>query len=269
MNPPYFSIITVCYNSELTIQHTIQSIKRQSFNDFEYIIIDGLSTDSTCAIIKNEAVDFPQLRWISEKDTGIYNAMNKGIEMAKGKYVWLVNSDDWICENALEEVYQLTSRTSNSSILCGWMNLVDNNGKLQSVNKCSNETFLRGVKKLKLGISHPATVVPKQVYDKIGLFDESYYITADVDFILRAYFHGVKFEFTSRVLSNMRNTGISNQMPIKKYYHDWKIRYGRFSKNKIQYYSLLIESILVLIVRKILPSNYFYYIIKRRNNRVI
>lgn len=270
MNQPFFSVITICYNSELTIDDTILSIKSQSFKDFEYIIVDGKSTDATCSIISNYTKYFSQLKWISEKDNGIYNAMNKGIKMASGKYIWLVNSDDWLEPDALANIYRfITDNNISNSIICGWMNLVDCNGKVQSVSKCNEATFINGVKKLKLGIAHPATVVPKAIYNQLGLFDEQYYITADVDFILRAYFNQCDFIFVDMLLSNMRNTGVSNQMSYRKYVHDWKIRYKRFSKNKVQYYKLLIDSVLKLLVRKILPNKWLYYLVQNKTRKLI
>ena len=99
---PYFSIITVCYNSEKTIERTISSLRNQTFRNFEYIIIDGGSTDSTLEIIKKNQDVVSVL--VSEKDEGIYDAMNKGINLASGEMVGIINSDDWYEPNAVELV---------------------------------------------------------------------------------------------------------------------------------------------------------------------
>ena len=90
------SIITVCYNSEKTIERTIKSVLNQTYQDYEYIIVDGASTDKTLDIIKRYEPEFEgKMRWISEQDNGIYYAMNKGIGMAKGKLIGMINIDDY------------------------------------------------------------------------------------------------------------------------------------------------------------------------------
>ena len=94
-----FTIITVTLNSEKSIQKTINSINKQTFKNFEYIIIDGGSSDETIKVIKK--IIKKKYKLISEKDSGIYNAMNKGIKMSKGKYVAFLNSDDWFNNNTL------------------------------------------------------------------------------------------------------------------------------------------------------------------------
>lgn len=98
-----FTIITVCFNSEMTIERTIQSVLNQTCQDYEYIIIDGASTDGTMDIVrKYEPLFQGRMRWISEKDQGIYDAMNKGIGVASGELIGIVNSDDYYEPDALE-----------------------------------------------------------------------------------------------------------------------------------------------------------------------
>ena len=100
-----FSIITVCYNSEKTIRRTIESVLNQTCQDYEYIIVDGKSTDKTLDIVKEYEARFAdKLKYISEPDTGIYNAMNKGIALSDGSIIGIVNSDDWLQPDALEIV---------------------------------------------------------------------------------------------------------------------------------------------------------------------
>ena len=101
------SIITVCYNSEKTIERTIKSVLNQTYQDYEYIIVDGASTDKTLDIIKRYEPEFEgKMRWISEQDNGIYYAMNKGIGMAKGKLIGMINSDDYYEINALADMVE-------------------------------------------------------------------------------------------------------------------------------------------------------------------
>ena len=111
---PLFSIITVSYNSQQTITKTIDSVLNQTCKDFEYIIIDGNSSDNTISIIKSYEKKFGnKLRWISEKDKGIYDAMNKGITLSMGDFIWLVNSDDWLEIDALNQVSKKISEIQN------------------------------------------------------------------------------------------------------------------------------------------------------------
>lgn len=101
---PLFSIATPCYNSEKTIERTIKSVLQQEFKDYEYIIVDGGSTDGTLEIIKKyEPLFEGRMKWKSEPDKGIYDAFNKGVQRSSGYYCWNVNSDDWIEPDALEK----------------------------------------------------------------------------------------------------------------------------------------------------------------------
>ena len=111
---PYFSIITVCYNSEKTIERTITSLRNQSYQNFEYIIIDGGSTDSTLEIIKKN-LDVVSIL-VSEKDEGIYDAMNKGIDLASGEIIGIINSDDWYENDTLENIFTKQHRTMFDSL---------------------------------------------------------------------------------------------------------------------------------------------------------
>ena len=102
-----FSIITVCFNSEKTIERTIRSVLNQTFSDYEYIIVDGASKDDTMKIVKSYEDKFDgRLHYISEPDKGIYDAMNKGIRLAQGEIIGIVNSDDWLEDDSLMNVQQ-------------------------------------------------------------------------------------------------------------------------------------------------------------------
>jgi glycosyltransferase involved in cell wall biosynthesis len=107
----YFSIITVCYNSEKTIERTITSLRNQTYQNFEYIIIDGGSTDSTLEIIKKN-LDVVSIL-VSEKDEGIYDAMNKGIDLASGEIIGIINSDDWYENDTLENIFKISFGQTN------------------------------------------------------------------------------------------------------------------------------------------------------------
>ncbi|WP_320997424.1 glycosyltransferase family 2 protein [Bacteroides nordii] len=233
----FISIVTVVFNGEKTIERTLQSILNQQFDDYEYIIQDGCSSDNTVGIAKSYEKKFNgRLRIYSEKDKGIYDAMNRGIQKAKGDYVWLVNSDDYITGSALQDLYNFCKSIEfKKCIISARMNIVDaNSGSvISSPPGSSFEIYEKACKKLKMGICHPATVVPKVIYDTLGLYDDRYYISADVDFCLRTFENNVSVVFPDIILTNMTNGGISNQFPFKKNMHDCLLRAAKFCKSPI------------------------------------
>jgi glycosyltransferase involved in cell wall biosynthesis len=213
-----FSIITICYNSEKTIERTIKSVLAQTNKDYEYIIVDGASSDSTIDIVKKYEPYFEgRMKWQSEPDKGIYNAMNKGIKRATGTIIGIVNSDDWLESDALETINNcfIENNQAVDGVYCGWINFHYNEGTSQ-ILKTNHNLLLSWSRKYEMaGIRHPATFVPKNVYDKYGVFDESIKIMADTDLILRFLFNGVKFYYPNKVVSNMSDGGVSNAQLMK------------------------------------------------------
>ncbi len=125
---PLMSIITVVFNGEKFLEQTIQSVINQTYKNIEYIIIDGGSTDGTLDIIKKykDKIDY----WASEKDEGIYDAMNKGIKVAKGKYLAFINADDWYEDNALNHVFSAYSQNQNIDFFYGNLNFIKDGGEV-------------------------------------------------------------------------------------------------------------------------------------------
>ncbi|GKX65532.1 glycosyltransferase family 2 protein [Inconstantimicrobium mannanitabidum] len=195
------SIITVCLNSEKYIEQTIQSVLNQIYKDIEYIIIDGMSTDNTLNIVEKYKPLFNgRLTVVSEKDSGIYNAMNKGIKRATGELIGIINSDDWYELDAVENV--VNNYNNEECVLYGGMvNRKDNEITkidMSSYKELSNCMF-----------GHPTAFVPKSIYNKFGLYDESYRIAADYDFMLRLFDNNVQFKFINKVIANFREGGLS------------------------------------------------------------
>ena len=115
---PLFSIVTVCFNSGRTIRRTIESVLAQNCEDYEYIIIDGKSSDDTMSIVESYESAFKgKLSFVSEPDKGIYDAFNKGVSRAKGDFIWIVNSDDYIESDALEFLYNICMINSGKPII--------------------------------------------------------------------------------------------------------------------------------------------------------
>ena len=236
-----FSIITICFNSEKTIERTIKSVLAQTYKEYEYIIVDGASKDITLDIVKKyEPLFEGRMNWKSEPDHGIYDAMNKGICMATGDIVGIVNSDDWLESDALAKVYQAYEKNGKS------LNMIYTGGMMfHSVNGTA-QRLMPDIKALKryakvgdiAGIRHPATFVPKQIYNKYGMFDTRMKVSADADFLLRYYKSGGEYFLINDVLTNMSDGGASNTLTLR-YINQRMLPDRRLLMKNLGYSSLL------------------------------
>ncbi|MBR2373030.1 MAG: glycosyltransferase [Lentisphaeria bacterium] len=217
------SIITVCYNSAKTIRRTFESVLNQTFTDYEYIVVDGNSKDGTLDIIKEYEPKFNgRMRWISEPDNGIYDAMNKGIRMAQGEIIGIINSDDYYEFDALQNIAAYSDRKAD--VYYGMCRQLDEQGEITVIR--SNHIRLKN-----RGMLHPACFVSRDAYDKFGLFDLQYKIAADYELLLRFFEAGAGFVPVDSILANFSSGGISDVTP---YYELYKIRlqYGIISRPK-------------------------------------
>lgn len=173
-----FSIITVCYNSEKTIERTIKSVLEQSCQDYEYILVDGASTDHTLEIIRRyEPLFKGKMKVISEPDNGIYDAMNKGIYLAQGELIGLLNSDDYYEHDALEKIRKAYTHYEYS-IIYGAVRAVQDGREVMVYIK--NHEFIEQDM-----ITHPSCFITKKTYDKFGVYSLKYPYSADYEFMLR------------------------------------------------------------------------------------
>lgn len=195
------SVITVCLNSECTIERTIQSVIAQNDDNYEYIIIDGESTDKTLEIIEKYRNEIAIV--LSEKDAGIYDAMNKGIALASGDVIGIINSDDWYEPGTFEEVRRCFQKTDAEAVY-GKMNLIYEDGYQETLIPSNIEKI-----RYEMAIPHPTVFLKKDVYKRYGAFQLKYNIAADYDFMLKLYIRDVKFEYIDKVLANFRMNGIS------------------------------------------------------------
>lgn len=204
MTNPLVSIITVVYNGEAFIEQSIKSVLAQTYANIEYIIIDGASTDGTLDIIKKYEAKITT--FISEKDSGIYNAMNKGLKLAKGEIIALLNADDYYYPETIQSVVNQFEQ-SNAHIVYG---------NLMKLRSFGNKDYFKQVApnislmEKTMPIFHPATFVKKELYEKIGTFNEKYKLSADYDFIYRAYKADAVFEYLPQPLTVFRIGGASN-----------------------------------------------------------
>ncbi len=202
-NSPLISIITVLFNGEEYLEHATQNIANQIYTNIEYIIIDGGSTDKTIDIIKKyeENIDF----FISELDKGIYDAMNKGIKKAKGKYIGLLNSDDYYEPDAIEIITNKINTQPDFDFFFGNANIINEYIQKKKLQKSVNH---KNIKK-DFSIIHPTVFVKKETYTKYGLFDISYKIAADYELLLRFYKKNCKFLYINKTITNFRDGGMS------------------------------------------------------------
>jgi glycosyltransferase involved in cell wall biosynthesis len=181
------SIVTVCYNSDKTIETTIISVKKQTYKNIEYIIIDGGSQDNTLNIVKKyESVFNDNMHWLSEPDNGLYDAMNKGIKMATGDVIALINSDDLFCDDkALEKVMKVFADNPKIDSVYADLFYVSQNDTDKIVRK-----WITGrQRKFNLGWhpAHPTLYLKKEVYEKFGFFNLNFKLAADFELMLRFF----------------------------------------------------------------------------------
>lgn len=203
-NRPIISVITVCRNAGLTLPRTIQSIAVQTDRRFEYILVDGQSTDGTLKIVEayGEHID----TWVSEADSGIYDAMNKGARLAKGEYLAFLNADDRYFPDTIETVIRHILET-NADVYHG--NMVKERiiqGKIYTREERPNpEMMPRG-----MGIFHPSSFVKASLYKEMNGFDLRYKLAADYNFFLRLWQSGASFQHIDQALSVFSLAGVSN-----------------------------------------------------------
>lgn len=255
------SIITVSYNSEETIARTIISVLQQSYKLIEYIIVDGASTDNTNNIIQGlESCFNGRLKYISEPDNGIYDAMNKGILLAKGDLIGIVNSDDWIDENTIERIVDVYIKNEKKAgIYTGSLLFHYGNGMMQLMKSDSNR-FTKLRSNFLMPVRHPATYISSSVYNRVGLFDVLFKVNADKDFIYRCIEANVLFVFINDILSNMTDCGISNSFKgFLKGYKDEKLFAKKHNLDMLQRMKLLSYFIMKELVKSLFPRKFTKY----------
>ena len=210
LKDPKISIITVAFNSSKTIKGTIESIISQDYNNIEYLIIDGGSTDGTMDIVKSysEHVKY----YVSEPDNGIYDAMNKGIKAATGDVIGILNSDDFYPNSfVLSNVAKLFQKYSCDAVYGDLVYV-----KANDINKIKRywQAGEYSTSKIKNGwmLPHPTFFVKKKIYTRYGLYDTDLKSAADYEMILKLlYKHNISVHYLPMILVNMRMGGESNK----------------------------------------------------------
>lgn len=203
------SIITVTFNSSKTLRDTIRSVLSQSFLDIEYIIVDGLSNDKTVDIIKEyEPLFQGRLKWISETDNGLYDAMNKGIRMATGDIVGIINSDDFYHrEDIIEKVVEVF-KTSTVQAVYGDVRFVRSNNLDKTVRYYSSKYFFSSLFRYGFMPAHPTFFTYRHYFKEFGFYKTDYKIAADYELLIRfLYIHHLKSRYLALDFMKMRMGG--------------------------------------------------------------
>ena len=214
---PLFSIITVVYNGEKTLEETILSVLAQSYTSVEYIIIDGASRDGTVDIIKKyeDKISY----WVSEADKGIYDAMNKGVLASKGEIVGIVNADDTLYPDTLKNVQELM-QLHDLDYTYGSIHLMDEKSIVVGETTSMSQEEIADKKYIDMPFPHPSLFVKREVYEKIGLFNTAFRLSSDYDFVLRvleANFKGLALSsHTGKFRSGGDSGGIETFIDTKK-----------------------------------------------------
>ena len=205
------SLITVSFNSAETIRDTFESVLAQNYEDYEYIVVDGLSKDETVDIIKEYEPKFNgRMRWISEKDSGLYDAMNKGIRMATGEVVGILNSDDFFSDNSVLESVNNGFSTVSTDAVYADVKYVKQDDLQSVVRHYSSKSFRPWKMRIGLIPAHPSFYARKKLFDNFGYYSTNYKIAADFELLLRFIFvNRINISYIPRTFVTMRMGGVS------------------------------------------------------------
>lgn len=212
MTIPLISIITVTYNAALFLEKTMQSVFNQSFRDFEYLIIDGASKDHTLDIIKKYTLKSENhdisLRWISEPDKGLYDAMNKGMNMALGKFLWFINAGDKIYdENTLQTIVNAYKNNPDSDVIYGQSLIIDiEDNPLGERHKIAPKNLTQKNLLNGLVVCHQSILVNKNIAPR---YDLQYRICADYDWTCNVLAKSQKNLYIDKYISKFMTSGLS------------------------------------------------------------
>ncbi|MDT3404779.1 glycosyltransferase family 2 protein [Mucilaginibacter terrae] len=232
------SVITINYNNAAGLQKTMQSVITQTYTDFEYIVIDGGSTDGGVDVIKanEQGVNY----WVSEKDRGIWNAMNKGIAVAKGEYCLFMNSGDYLATPAVLE--EAVKYLNGKEIIYGDVYFIYEDG---TVKIPTHEADIDLFKLTYTNLPHQATFIKTSLLNAIGGYREEYKVASDWFFLLQALVdHKAEFEKIPLIISYFDKTGVSSSIAsghenldaVKKHY---PYLLSQFERNaELRYYQL-------------------------------
>ena len=230
------TIITTSFNSAQTIESTLKSVLQQSYTDFEYLLIDGCSTDGTLDIIRcYEPLFDGRLKVFSEPDDGIYDAMNKGIAKASGEIVGFLNSDDFFTsDDVLSTLAKTFDVSGDIDAVYGDVHYVDETDLTKTVRYYSSHQFYR--EKMRRGYmpAHPSFYCKKTCFEKFGNYDCTFKIAADFEWLLRVIYNGkIRMSYIPKDFVTMRTGGASSS-GLKSHLQIFKDHWRAFRKNGVK-----------------------------------
>ena len=244
---PKISIITITYNSENTLEETIKTIEKQMYPNLEYIIVDGGSTDNTLDIIRKYDGKLIS-KWISEKDKGIADAFNKGIALATGEIIGIINSDDGLCDGALDELAKVYD--PNVDVYRGQVVLWNKDTDKKTLEIPSMHIPLAGIK---VNVSHQGTFVRKDAYEKYGAFNIEYKYSMDLDLLMRFERLGARFKYIEYPMAYFTLGGLT----FTKYTRERRIQTEKILKSNgakpIDLWKFRIIKYSKVFIKKIVP----------------
>ena len=206
------SLITATFNSEKTLSVCMRSVLEQTYPNIEYILVDGNSTDRTLEIIKQKAIEHSNIKFISEKDDGIYDALNKGIKLATGDVIGFVHSDDLLANEHIIQEIANTFIKNNVDGVYGDLHYVSIDNVEKVIRNWRSKSFKTRLLRLGWMPAHPTLFLKSSIYKLKGNFNLNYQIAADYDFVLRIFSDkNYKFYYLPMVFTKMRIGGASNQ----------------------------------------------------------
>ena len=202
------SIITITYNSASSLQRALDSVQSQTYKDIEHVIIDGASTDGTRKLIEAYAKQHKNVKWVSEKDNGIYDAINKGIRLATGDVIGFLHSDDMFY--SVDSIGQIAAafEQNQADVVYGDLQYMHGN---KVVRRWKSNAFNPRALKYGWMPPHPTVYVRREVYQQVGEYDSWFRISADYDMILRIFTAGYNTHYIPEVLVCMETGGASNK----------------------------------------------------------
>ena len=208
-NNPLVTVITVVFNGATTLEHTIRSVIEQTYDNVEHIIIDGGSTDATLDILRKyeDNIDY----WVSEKDEGIYDAMNKGIALAKGDYIGTLNSDDFFATSSALEKIIACFQESDVDAVFSRLDIIDSANLDRVLRKYRISRFSPFMLRIGVMPPHPTFYCKRSCYEKAEPYRTDYRIAADFEMLVRLLLkHHVTWKFINETTVKMRSGGVSN-----------------------------------------------------------
>jgi len=207
---PLVSIVTVCLNAEEHIGQAVESVLAQTYQPIEYVVVDGGSSDATLEIVRGYEPRFEgQMRWVSEPDEGLYDAMNKGVGMARGELVGILNADDYYEPDAVMRAVATWQANPEAGVVYGDLRTIAADGVAHRIDTPSPVTL--AMMRRRMTPYHPAMFVTAATYRQLGGYDTRYPLAADYDLVLRWAEEGVTFARIDAVVTNFSLQGESHR----------------------------------------------------------